>query len=234
MQTDYCYMNDMIYQLSDEVRLMFHTVASYNNGLKTFSNYNEYKLNGKNESNTMIKRVLSYYLFFEDRREKLEKISIYPENMFELLGYFEYIKLNWIDNDTHAVYGFLDNSLSIVNYDEYIYMRLPMDKIIKFTPGVIKTNNGGVKCIDMYLNSQEPVQVAHSTFQGMYYVLKNFDMLNYANTSLSFMMLMNAPINRTDFSSSGQSNSVPLRDNSTASGSVGRKFSNNKSAFFDD
>ena len=59
MQTDYCYMNDMVYQLSDEVRLMFHTVASYNNGMRTFSNYNEYKLNGKIEGNTMIKRVLS-------------------------------------------------------------------------------------------------------------------------------------------------------------------------------
>ena len=235
MQTDYCYMNDTVYQLSDEVRLMFHTVASYNNGMRTFSNYNEYKLNGKTEGNTMIKRVLSYYLFFEDRRDKIEKISIYPEHMFELLKYFEHIRLNWIESDNCGIYGVMDNSLAVVNYDEYIYMRLPMDKIIKFMPGVMKTEMGDMKCIDLYLNSTNPVQITHSTFLGMYYVLQHFDMLNYANTSLSFMMLMNTPLNRTDFTASGQANSAPLKDNSTVSGSVGRTFNkSNKSAFFDD
>ena len=235
MQTDYCYMNDMVYQLSDEVRLMFHTTASYNNGSRTYSNYNEYKINGKTESNTMIKRVLTYYLFFEDRRDKLEKINIYPEHMFELLKYFEHIRLNWIESDNYGIYGFMDNSLAVVNYDEFIYMRLPMDKVVKFMPGVIKTEMGDMKCIDLYLNTTNPVQISHSTFLGMYYVLKNFDMLNYANTSLSFMMLMNTPINRTDFTSSGQAANSFLRDNSTVSGSIGRTFNkSNKSAFFDD
>lgn len=235
MQSDYCYMNDIIYQLTDEVKLMFHTVASYNNGMRTFSNYNEYKLNNKSEGSTMIKRVLSYYLFFEDRRNKLEKINIFPEHMFELLGYFEYIRLNWIENDNRGIYGFMDNSLAIVNYDEYIYMRLPLDKVIKFMPGVMKTEMGDIKCLDLYLNSNDPVQITHNIFLGMYYVLKNFDMLNYANTSLSFMMLMNTPMNRTDFSSSGQANSAPLKDSSSASGSIGRTFNkSNKSAFFDD
>ena len=155
--------------------------------------------------------------------------------MFELLRHFEHIKQNWIEKDNYNVYAFLDNSLAVVNYDEFIYMRLPMDKVVKFVPGVLKTDMGDSKCIDIYLNSNDPIQITHNTFLGMYYVLSHFDMLNYANMSLSFMLLMNNPLNRTDFSSSGQSSNMPLRDTSTASGSVGRTFNkSNKSAFFDD
>lgn len=235
MQSDYMYMNDNVYTLTDEVKLMFHTVASFNTSGKVYSNYNEYKINSKSECNTMIKRVLSYYLFFEDRRDGVSKISIFPENMFELLRHFEHIKQNWIEKDNYNVYAFLDNSLAVVNYDEFIYMRLPMDKVVKFVPGVLKTDMGDSKCIDIYLNSNDPIQITHNTFLGMYYVLSHFDMLNYANMSLSFMLLMNNPLNRTDFSSSGQSNNMPLRDTSTVSGSVGRTFNkSNKSAFFDD
>ena len=47
MQNDYMYMNDVIYTLTDDVRLVFHTVASFNMNNKTYSNYNEYKINGK-------------------------------------------------------------------------------------------------------------------------------------------------------------------------------------------
>lgn len=232
MQTDYMYMNDNVYTLSDEVRLMFHTVASFNSNNRSYSNYNEYKTNNKSESNTMIKRTLSYYLFFEDRRDKVEKLSIFPEHMFDLLKHFEHIKRNWIENDNYNVYAFMDNALAIVNYDEYIYMRLPLDKVIKFAPGVLKADTGDVKCIDLYLNSNNPVQITHNTFMGMYYVLQHFDMLNYANTALSFMMLMNTPVNRTDFSSAGQSIGAP-EDASTASGSNGRTFNQRRKSFFD-
>ena len=235
MQSDYCYMNDMIYQLSDEVKLMFHTVASFNNGARTYSNYNEYKLNNKTEGSTMIKRVLSYYLFFEDRRDSIEKINIFPEHMFELLRYFEHIRLNWIESDNCGIYGFMDNALVIINHDEYIFMRLPLDKAIKITPGVMKTDMRDMKCIDLYLNSSNPIQITYETFLGMYYILQHFDMLNYANTSLSFMMLMDNPVNRTDFSSSGQQQQTQLKDTSSAYGSTGRTFNkSNKSAFFDD
>lgn len=233
MQSDYMYMNDNVYTLSDDVRLMFHTVAAFNNGSKTYSNYNEYKTNNRSECNTMIKRTLSYYLFFEDRRDKIEKVSIFPEQMFELLSYFEHIKRNWIESDNFNIYAFMDSALAVVNYDEYIYMRLPLDKAIKIQPGVLKTDMGDVKCIDLYLNSINPVQITHSTFLGMYYVLQHFDMLNYANTALSFMMLMNTPINRTDFSTAGQNATAMLEDRSVASGSVGRTMSGKRKSFFD-
>jgi DNA primase large subunit len=177
----------------------------------------------------MIKRNLSYYLCFEDRRDKVEKLCIYPEHMFELLKRFEYIKNNWIENDL-GIYAFMDSSLIVSNYDEFIMMRLPMDKIIKITPGVLKTDIGDIKCIDFYFNSAEPVHVTHNTFLGMYYVLLNFDMLNYANTSLSFMMLMNNPINRTDFSQPS-SNQI-AEDTSTANGTA-RSFNVKRKSFFD-
>lgn len=233
MQSDYIYMNDNIYTLCDEIKLIFHTVASFNTNNKTYSNYNEYKINSKQECNTMIKRSLSYYLYFEDRRDKLEKISIYPENMPDLLKYFEHIKLNWIDSDNCGVYVFMDSELCIVNHDEYILMRLPFDKVIKIAPGVLKAESSDLKCIDLYLNSNEPVHITYSSFMGLYYLLKNFDMLNYANTSLSFIMLMNNPINRTDFSSSAKNNDT-IEDNSVASGTKGMTLNKRKKSFFDD
>ena len=58
-------------------------------------------------------------------------------------------------------------------------------------------------------------------------------MLNYANTALSFMMLMNTPINRTDFSIAGQNATAMLEDKSVASGSVGRTMSGKRKSFFD-
>ena len=47
-------------------------------------------------------------------------------------------------------------------------------------------------------------------------------MLNYANTSLTFMMLRNEPINRVDYTSNN--NQISISDSSTTSGSVGRSF----------
>ena len=56
----------------------------------------------------------------------------------------------------------------------------------------------------------------------MYYTLSRLDMLNYANTSLTFMMLRNEPINRVDYTSNN--NQISISDSSTTSGSVGRRF----------
>ena len=128
------------------------------------------------------------------------------------------------------MYGFMDSSLIVVNYDEYVIMRLPMDKILKIAPGVLKTDSGDFKCLDFYLNSPDPIHVTHSTFLGMYYVLLHFDMLNYANTSLSFMMLMNTPMNRTDFTRTEESQIA--EDTSMASGSA-RTFNTKRKSFFD-
>lgn len=234
MQNDYMYMNDVIYTLTDDVRLVFHTVASFNMNNKTYSNYNEYKINGKQESNTMVKRTLNYHLFIEDRRNKLEKLCIFPEHMYELLRKLDYIKNNWIDNDTRGIYAFMDNSLAVINQEEYVLMRLPLDKAIKIAPGVMKTEISDDKCIDLYLNSNIPVQVSTGVFVGMIYTLNNFDMLNYANTSLSFMMLMNNPLNRIDFSYSNKTNNIVAKDDSKADGSNGRTFNKrNTSSFFD-
>ena len=232
MQSDYMYMNDNIFSLSDDVKLMFHTVVSWcgtNN--KTYSNYNEYKTNNRHDCNTMVKRSLSYYLYFDDRRGKAEKLCIYPEQMFELLRNFEHIKTLWIDNDGIGLYAFMDSRLMVSNHEEFILMRLPMDKMMKIAPGVLKTESEDIKCIDFYLNSMEPIHVTHSAFLGLYYVLLHLDMLSYANTALSFLLLMNNPVNRTDFTQS--SGPVIAEDNSTASGRNGRSFSSRRKSFFD-
>ncbi len=100
-----------------------------------------------------------------------------------------------------------------------------MNKAFKIAPGVMKTESAEVMCVDLYLNTPEPVQISIDTFNGFYYVLMNLDMTNYANTALAFMMLRTEPFNRVDFSQSNSSSSGTLimEDKSTASG---REFNN--------
>ena len=75
MQSDYMYMNDIIYVINEDIKVMFKTIASFNTNGNTYSNCTEFKLNGNKTCNTMIKRNISYYLFIDDRRGgKSEKI----------------------------------------------------------------------------------------------------------------------------------------------------------------
>ena len=89
-------------------------------------------------------------------------------------------------------------------------------------------------CLNLYLNTPDPVQISVDTFNGLYYSLSRLDMLNYANTALTFMMLRDNPVNRVDYSTDNSTRNQPkLTDSSTASGSTGRTFNcrNNKSIF---
>lgn len=229
MQSDYMYMHDVIYTINEDIKLMFKTIASININGRTYSNCSEFKLNNNSTGNTMIKRTLSYYLFIDDRREgKSEKICIYPEHMFTLLGMFEYAKKTWYEMGINSIYGCLDNSLVVINND-YRIIKLPMDKVIKIEPGVLKHERGDVQCLNLYLNNPDPVQISLETFNGLYYTLSRLDMLGYANTALSFMMLRYEPSNRIDYASNS-SNNAGMVDSSKASGSTGRSFngSNNK------
>lgn len=232
MQSDYAYMNDVIYTLTEDVKIVFHTVASfYTNNSKAYSNCTEFKINNKDECNTMIKRNISYYLFIEDRRtNSTKKTYIYPEHMFQFLDMLGYVKRNWYDVGAKKMYAYLDNTLTVLE-DECLTMKLPIDMAFKIAPGVMKKESAEVMCVDIYLNTPEPVQISIETFYGFYYVLKNLDMLNYANMALSFMMLRTEPFNRVDFSQSNSYSGAPslsVEDNSTASGSSGREFNNGK------
>lgn len=93
----------------------------------------------------------------------------------------------------------------------------------------MKKEAAEVMCIDLYLNTPDPIQLSINTFYGLYYLLLNLDMLNYANTALMYMMLRDTPVNRVDLvsgSSDSNNNSTSVADNSTASGSTGRAFNN--------
>lgn len=222
MITDYMYMNDIIYTINEDVKLMFKTIASTSSSGKVYSNCKEFKLNSDMECNTMIKRSISYYLFIEDRRSgKVEKLYIYPETMLTLLSTFEYARMTWFENGINGIYGYMDNGLNILT-DDYRLIQLPFDKVIKLSPGVLKHDLGDMPCLDMYLNTQDPIQIKIDTFNGLYYILSRFDMLCYANTALSFMMLRNEPVNRIDYSSDNTANKQNLSDQSNAIGTTGR------------
>lgn len=229
MQSDYMYMNDIVYTINEDIKVVFHTVASFNTNGRTYSNCTEFKLNNNQSCNTMIRRNISYYIYIDDRRDgKSNKICIYPEHMFAILSMFEQARKSWyeISNNSH-IYGYLDNKLTIIS-DDYLAIKLPLDKFIRLSPGVMKKENGDSVCLDMYLNNPDPVQVSVDTFNGLYYVLSKLDMLSYANTALTFMMLRDEPMNRVDYSSNSSNSQVSVRDNSTASGS-GRSFNGVKS-----
>lgn len=227
MQSDYMYMNDIIYTINEDVKVVFHTIASFSINGKSYSNCTEFKINNNSAGNTMIRRNITYYLFIDDRRTgKSEKISIYPENMFTLLDIFDKARKLWYGVGANHMYGYLDGKLTIIG-DESFIIRLPMDKVIKIAPGVLKKENGDCMCLDMYLNTPEPIQLTIGTFEGLTYSLTNLDMLNYANTSLTFMMLRDNPVNRIDYSTPVNTLEV-LSDSSTASGSIGRTFNVSK------
>lgn len=231
MQSDYMYMNDIIYTINEDIKVVFHTVASFtnNNTNKTYSNCTEFKINSNQTCNTMIRRNISYYLFIDDKRSgRTEKICIYPEHMFTLLDIFQQAKQAWFGVGTNHIYAYLDNRLTIIS-DESLFIKLPLDKVIKIAPGVMKKESGDCPCVDLYLNSPEVVQISIDTFNGLFYVLSTLDMLNYANTSLTFMMLRNEPVNRIDYSNSSN-NQVSTSDSSTASGSIGRTFNVNNNS----
>jgi hypothetical protein len=228
-------MHDVIYTINEDIKLMFKTVASINTNGRTYSNCSEFKLNNNQTCNTMIKRTLSYYLFIDDRRGgKSEKICIYPEHMFTLLSMFEYAKKTWFGIGNNNIYGYLDNSLQVISEDSS-YIKLPMDKILRIAPGVFKNELGDKPCLDLYLNNPEPVQISLDTFDGLYYTLSKLDMIGYANTALSFMMLRYEPSNRIDYAVNTNNKIQTATDTSTASGSSGRSFngSNNKGSLLD-
>lgn len=235
MQTDYMYMNDVIYVLNEDVKVFFHTVASFKSNDRVYSNCTEFKLNDSESCNTMIKRNLSYYLYIDDRRKSIKptKLYIYPENMFALLDMFDKAKKTWFEMGANHIYAYLDNSL-VITTDESFILKLPLDMVIKIAPGIFKKESGDCMCLNLYLNTPDPVQISVDTFNGLYYSLSRLDMLNYANTALTFMMLRDNPVNRVDYSTDNSTRNQPkLTDSSTTSGSTGRTFNgrNNKSIF---
>lgn len=236
MQSDYMYMNDVLFTINEDIKVIFKTIASINTNNKIYYNCSEFKLNNDAVCNTMIKRNLSYYIYIDDRRSgKSEKLFIYPEHMFTLLEMFKYAKKSWYTG-INAIYGCLENTMVVVN-NEYKAIRLPMDKIFRIEPGVMKHDLGDRQCLDMYLNTPDVVQISLETFDGLYYVLSNLDMLTYANMSLSFMMLRYEPSNRLDYTTNNSYGRPPISttDSSLASGSSGRSFngSNNKSSLLE-
>ena len=68
MQSDYMYMNDIIYTINEDIKVVFHTVASFtnNNTNKTYSNCTEFKINSNQndtDDNNVKKKyeLLSFY-----------------------------------------------------------------------------------------------------------------------------------------------------------------------------
>ena len=224
-------MNDVIYVLNEDVKVFFHTVASFKSNDRVYSNCTEFKLNDSESCNTMIKRNLSYYLYIDDRRKSIKptKLYIYPENMFALLDMFDKAKKTWFEMGANHIYAYLDNSL-VITTDESFILKLPLDMVIKISPGIFKKEGGDCMCLNLYLNTPDPVQISVDTFNGLYYSLSRLDMLNYANTALTFMMLRDQPVNRVDYSSNSfANNQISTADSSTASGSKGRSFNVNNS-----
>lgn len=218
---DYMYCTDELYTLTPDVKLMFKTILSYTVNNKTRCNYSEYKLENTEEANTMIKRTISYYMYIDDKRtNRSVKFNIHTPDIPVLLRNLKYMKTNWIDNiSSGRIYTYVNNQMTVVN-KEYIDMRLPFDKVIKFEPGVIRAETRDIPCINIYLNSPDYIQVTMEVLTGLYHVIDRLDVLTYANMTLSFMMSRESHMNLTDFTKSSRPVNIDtsMEDHSTASG----------------
>lgn len=223
-------MSDVIYKINEDVKLMFKTVVGFNTygvSSKYVSNYQEYIINDNPNGNTMIKRTFSYYLYI-DNRVLNDKLYIYPENMIPLITVMDRIKNLWIDNGMNTVYGCVDNNrLTLMSGNEFI-VRLPFDKILKFKPGILKTELLDMPCIELYLNVNDPVILTFEVFTGLYYIISRLDMLGYANTAFSYIMLQNEHINTNRPGTTNISSPQKRQSQVEEMGATGRTFNGDK------
>ena len=223
-------MSDVIYKINEDVKLMFKTVVGFNTygtSSKYVSNYQEYIINDNPNGNTMIKRTFSYYLYIDNRMLN-DKLYIYPENMIPLITVMDRIKNLWIDNGMNTVYGCVDNNrLTLMSGNEFI-VRLPFDKILKFKPGILKTELLDMPCIELYLNVNDPVILTFEVFTGLYYIISRIDMLGYANTAFSYIMLQNEHINTNRPGTTNISSPQKHQSQVEEMGATGRTFNGDK------
>lgn len=220
---EYSRISDELYSLNANSRLVFHSSVTWVDDYGTKSHYNEYKTSNRNDASVVIKRKISYFLTFEYSLKGGDKASvmIYPDQMFEVLEKFNYIKNTWFNkSNNYNIFGLMGDKLVVLNSMEKIKIHCPSDKILQLEPTIKRDENGDRIAALMYIvNSTYPIILTPEKFDGLLYILSTLDMATYANTTLSMVALREHPSNRTDFSSG---NIDPTQN--TSVGKSGRDF----------
>ena len=221
-------IEDELYSLSSYVHLKFHSkITEYTEGVAK-SYYNEYKTSTRNVGSVVIKRKLKYYLTLEYncKNEERESVMIVPEQMYELLDKLLYIKNTWFNlKNNYNIFGLVNDRLVVLNQRETIFIRCIGDRFIKFDPAIFRSDNGDKPALTVKINkSMIPTLIQPEKLIGMTYLLSTFDMLNFANTSLTLASLRTQPENRVSFVDGEMDDPII-----TTTGKAGRDFKCNQS-----
>lgn len=216
-------IEDELYSLNSYVHLKFHSkITEFQEGMVK-SYYNEYKTVNRNVGSVVIKRKLKYYLTLEYncKGEERESAMIIPEQMYEVLDKFQYIRNTWFNlKNSYNIFGLVNERLVVLDQREAIIIQCIGDKVIKFSPTIFRSDNGDKPALTIRIgNTMTPVLIQPEKFIGMTYLLSTFDMLNFANTSLTLASLRTQPENRVSFVDGQSTSSDP-----PSTGKTGRDF----------
>lgn len=186
--------------------------------------YNEYKTSPREEASVTIRRKISYNLAFEFTISGEKTVAIIPlNNMEDLLQKLSYICRVWMNPADQATYGMIGEKLILNNPNEFINLQCMFNKVVRFRPIVEEDMYGkSHPACQITIDNEFPTLIHAEQIQAAFYCLSHFDILNYANTSISFVSLMREPYNRTSFV-----NSAPDPPKITSTGKAGRTFKNN-------
>lgn len=215
-------IEDILYSLTNYTHLKFQTKVTEYIDNRVKSNYNEYKTSTRNYGSVVIKRKLNFYLTLENtNKENRQSIIILPEQMYEVLDKFNYIRETWFNpRNNLGIFGLVNEKLVVINQRATVIIQCIGDKFLKIDPTVYKSENGDKMALTMYIgDTSNPILIFPEKFIGMTYLLSTFDMLNFANTTFSLASLRTSPVNRVSFVD-GESEDNKL----TTPGKVGRDF----------
>lgn len=216
---EYSRIEDEIYSLNSFTRLKFHSKITEIKDGKSRSFYNEYKTNNRNEGSVLIKRKFEYYLTLDySYKGERDSVLLLPEQMYEIIDKFQYIKNTWFNSKSNFnIFGLVNENLVVIDSRETIIIRCCADKILKLDPAIFKSDNGDKPALTICIGDTTfPIMIQPERFIGMLYILSNLDMANFANTSLSLASMRKEPCNRISFADEDIEESKPT--NSDKSG----------------
>lgn len=232
MLSDYRKVVDEIYQITLSLKLCFNCSIMIKTENNNISSYNEYKTSINNNGSVMIKRKMNYFLSLESKNNGY--VLIYPELVSEVISKLKFIKYKWLDEENnYETYSKVNNGSSTIltALNTYIIVKCPLDRAIRFSPGIETRNNIMRPALDLMISGDDTIiQIPKERVNGWLHLIENLDMATYANTTFSMVNLIQTPTNRTDFTNN-RSESTSMEERTKIESSQGRTIK--KKNFFD-
>lgn len=235
MINDYLRIDDEVYTINLNLKLICHTSVTKhdNNMMKSF--YNEYKTSNKKYGSVVVKRRIENFLTLESCIQgQKNSVMITMNMMFDVIEKLTRIKTYWFDIENQYVFGFVGGEMVIVNNLEHIIILCPQDKFIRIDPIVNNKNGKNSPAVLISVNdTSNPIIVTEDRINGLLWVLSTTDWMNFSNTSLLSISMNTESCNRTDFTINERGyNTIAIPEEDTTTKRT-RDFSYKKKSFFD-